>query len=94
MCDSATLRDYILRFSWKCHELPKVGNADVTSTFWSGTSCQTLVDELSRDQPKTTKELLDMSILHASGEEAVRTVFVQGNGKTVPGGSWGVTPSS
>jgi hypothetical protein len=52
------------------------------------------VHELSRDQPKTTKEVLDMSILHASSEEAVRAVFVHGNGKTVLGGSWGVTPSS
>jgi hypothetical protein len=93
MCDSATLRDYILRLSWKCHELPKVGDADVISAFWFSTSCRTLVHELSRDQPKTTKELLHMSTLHATIEEAVGAVFIQGNGKTVPGCSRGVTPS-
>jgi hypothetical protein len=47
-----------------CHELPKVGNlldgvADDISAFWSDTSYQTLVHELSHDQLKTTKEPLD-----------------------------------
>jgi hypothetical protein len=42
------------------------------------------VHELSRDQPKTTKELLDTTTWHASGEEAVRAIFVQGDGKMVP----------
>jgi hypothetical protein len=32
--------------------------------------------ELSCDQPKTTKELLDIATRHASGEEAIRAVFV------------------
>jgi hypothetical protein len=45
------------------------------------------VHELGRDQPKTTKELLDITTRHASGEEAVRAVFIQGDGKAVHGGS-------
>jgi hypothetical protein len=32
--------------------------------------------ELGCDQPKTTKELLDIATRHASGEEAIRAVFV------------------
>jgi hypothetical protein len=30
-----SLQDYIQRFSWKCHELSKICDTDVTSTFWS-----------------------------------------------------------
>jgi hypothetical protein len=51
-----------------CHELPKVGHTDVISKFWSGTSYQTLVHELGRNQPKTTKELLDITTYHDFGE--------------------------
>jgi hypothetical protein len=43
-----------------------------------------LVHELGRDQPNTTKELLDIATQHASSEEAVRAVFIMGNGKMVP----------
>jgi hypothetical protein len=49
------------KFSRKCHELLKVGDADVISTFWSNTSCRTLVHELGRDHLKTMKELLDIT---------------------------------
>jgi hypothetical protein len=42
-----------------------VADADVISTFWSGTTCHTLVYELDRDQPKNTKELLDITTRHA-----------------------------
>jgi hypothetical protein len=41
--------DYIRRFSQKCHELPKICDADVISAFWSCTSYRTLVHELSRN---------------------------------------------
>jgi hypothetical protein len=50
------------------------------------------VHKLGRDQLKTTKELLDISTWHASNEEVVMTVFVQGDGKMVPGSRW-VAPS-
>jgi hypothetical protein len=45
------------------------------------------VHELGRDQLKTTKELLDIATWHASHEEAVGSIFVQSDGKTIPGGS-------
>jgi hypothetical protein len=47
------------------------------------------VHELGRDHPKTTKELFDITTQHASGEEAIRAVFIQGNGKAVPVDSQG-----
>jgi hypothetical protein len=64
-----------------------VGDADVISTFWFGTSCQILVHDLGRDKPNTMKELLYIATRHASGDEAVRVVFVLGNGKMVLGSS-------
>jgi hypothetical protein len=42
------------------------------------------VHKLGCDQPKTTKELLDIATQHASGEEAVGVVFVQGDEKMIP----------
>jgi hypothetical protein len=67
--------------------LPKVSDTDVISTFELGTSCKTLVHELSRDQLKTTKELLDIATQHAFGEYVVEAVFIQSDGKMVPGDS-------
>jgi hypothetical protein len=78
-----SLWEYICRFRRKCHELPKVGDTDVISTFWSGTTYQTFVHKLSYDQLKTTNELLDIATYHTFGEEAVEAVFVQGDGKMV-----------
>jgi hypothetical protein len=52
-------------------------------------SCQTLVHELNCDQSKTMKELHDIATRHASGEEAVRAIFIQADRKMVPGGSRG-----
>jgi hypothetical protein len=42
-------------------------------------TCFTLVHELGREWPKTTKELLDIATRHASVEEAVGAAFVLGN---------------
>jgi hypothetical protein len=50
------------------------------------------VHKIGHDKLKTTKELLDITTHHASGEEAIEVVFVQGNGKMVPGGSRGAPP--
>jgi hypothetical protein len=50
------------------------------------------VHDLGRDQPKTTKELLDITTQDASGEEAVRDIFIQGAGKAVPDDSRRVPP--
>ena len=49
--------------------------------FLSGTTCKSLVHKLGRRGPRTTKELLDIATCHASGEEAVESVFDRTNGK-------------
>jgi hypothetical protein len=64
-----------------------VVDIDVNLIFWSGTTCHTLVHELSCYQPKATKKLLDIATRHTSGEEVVRAAFVLGNVKAVAGGS-------
>jgi hypothetical protein len=55
------------------------------------TTCRTLLHELGHEQPNTTKELLNIATRHASSEEAVRAVFVQGRGKVVLSGGWGTS---
>jgi hypothetical protein len=52
------------------------------------------VHELGCDQSKTTKELLDIATRHASGEEVVRAIFIQGDGKGVPASSQGALPKA
>jgi hypothetical protein len=47
------------------------------------------VHELGWEQPKTIKELLDIATRHASGDEAVGAVFIQGGSKAVSRGGWG-----
>jgi hypothetical protein len=69
-------------------------DASVISAFWSDTNCQTLVHELGHDQPKTTKELLNIATRHAFGEEAVRAIFIQSSGKAAPNGDWGAPPKA
>jgi hypothetical protein len=49
------------------------------------------VHELSCDQLKTTKEMLDITTRHASSKEAVRAIFSQGDRKVAPNGGQGVT---
>jgi hypothetical protein len=59
------------------------------SAFWSDMSYRTLIHELGCDQSKITKELFDNATRHTSGKEAVRAIFLYGDGTTVPGGSRG-----
>jgi hypothetical protein len=81
------LRDYIRCFSQKYHELPGVADADFISTFWYGTTCHSLVHELDCEQPRTTKELIDIATQHTSGEVAVGATFTLVNaGTTASGG--------
>jgi hypothetical protein len=48
-----------------------------------------MVPELSREQPKTIKELRDITTRHASSEEAVGAAFVLGNvGAATNGGQF------
>jgi hypothetical protein len=63
-----------------------VDDADVISAFWVGTTSRTLVHELSQEQPKTTKLLLDIVTRHTSSEEAVGAAFVLGNAKAAADG--------
>ena len=70
-----SLRDYIRRFSMQCNSLPGIVDADVISSFLSGTHCETLVHKLGCQKPRTTHELLEIATSHASGEEAVGAVF-------------------
>jgi hypothetical protein len=48
--------------------------------------CRTLLHEIGREQPKTTKELLDITTRHAFGEEAVGAAFILGNVGAVANG--------
>jgi hypothetical protein len=52
-----------------------VADADIISTFWDDTMCRSLVHELSREQQKTTKVLLDIATRYTLGEEAVEAAF-------------------
>jgi hypothetical protein len=63
-----SLRDYIRCFSQKCHEHPRVADADAILAFWSNMICRTLGHELGHDQSSTTKELLDIATWDASSE--------------------------
>jgi hypothetical protein len=51
-------------------------------------TCRTLVHELGCEQPRTTKELLDIATWHASGEEAIGDTFVLDNAGTAAGDGW------
>jgi hypothetical protein len=64
-----------------CHELPSVADVDVISAFYDGMTCRILVHELSHEQPKTTKELLDIATRHASNKEEVGATFILGNAR-------------
>jgi hypothetical protein len=70
-----------------------VADADVILAFWDGLMCRSLVNELGLEQPKTTKELLEIATWHASGEEAIEVAFTLVNaGMAVSGGQG--TPTS
>jgi hypothetical protein len=64
-----TLCNYIRRFSKRCKGLPDVMDADVVTTFFSGTSNRGLVHELGRMKPRTTKKLLDIATNYAAGRK-------------------------
>jgi hypothetical protein len=70
-----SLRDYIRRFSKQCNELPGATDSEVISAFTFGTTCESLVHELGRRQPKSAKGLLDLATNHATGEEAVAAII-------------------
>jgi len=49
--------------------------------FLSGMTCESLVHKLGHKGPRTTTELLDIAISHASGEEAIGAIFDHLEGK-------------
>jgi hypothetical protein len=58
--------------------LPDVVNTDIVTAFLTGTSYKSLIHKLDCRKPRTTRELLDIAMNHASGEEAVGAVFTDG----------------
>jgi hypothetical protein len=70
-----------------------VADADIVLPFCDGTTCCSLVHELGCEQPKTTKELLNITTRHASGEEVVGTTFTLVSTDTATGGGR-ATPTS
>jgi hypothetical protein len=69
------LRDYIWRFAQQCNKLTNLVDTDVISALISGTTSKTLVHKLGCKSPQTTKELLDIATIHASGEDIVSSIF-------------------
>jgi hypothetical protein len=61
--------------------LPDVTDADVIGAFLFKTTCESLVHKLGRKGPRTTKDLLDIAMSHASSEEAVGAIFDRSRGK-------------
>ena len=78
------LRDYIRRFSKRCNTLPDVVDADIISAFHSGTTCESLIHKLGCLKPRTTHDLLNVAMNHASGEEVVKAVFNGGQDQGKP----------
>jgi hypothetical protein len=76
-----SLRDFILRFSKRCTELPSVAQSEIVHAFLEGTTCQDLVRQLGRSPPADSNELFDIATSFASGEEAVGAIFDGKNGK-------------
>ena len=51
---------------------------DVIITFLSRTTCKSLVHKLGCVKPRTTHDLLNIAMNHASSEEAVGVIFSRG----------------
>ena len=58
-----------------------LGGIRLGSSTTSRTTCESLVHKLGRKGPRITKELLDITTSHASGEEAVGAIFYGPKGK-------------
>jgi hypothetical protein len=52
------------------------------------------VHEIGHEQPKTTRELLNIATRHTSGEEAVEAIFLQSSRKAASGGSQGASTTA
>jgi hypothetical protein len=56
-------------------------DADVIGAFISGMTNEALVHELRHSKTQMARELLNLTISHASGEEVVRAIFCKYKGK-------------
>jgi hypothetical protein len=61
--------------------IANVSGADVIGAFLIGTTCESVVHKLGRKSLRTTKELLDILMNHASGKEPVGVIFDCAKGK-------------
>ena len=73
-----SLQDYIYRFSKWCNSLPDVVDVDVISVILSRTTYESLIHKLGCLKPRTTRDLLDITMNHVSSKEAVGAVFSGG----------------
>ena len=55
---------------------------DIISAFLYRTTCESLIYKLGCLKPRTTCDLLDITMNHTSDEEAVRVVFNRGRDKS------------
>ena len=63
------------------HSLPNVVDANVINAFLSRTTYESLIHKLGYLKPQITRDLLDVAMNHAFGEEAVGAVFSGGRDK-------------
>jgi hypothetical protein len=69
------LREYIQRFSKRCTELPGATDNAAISAFQNRATCTSLIHQLERRMPRTTRELLNIASNHADGDEAVAAML-------------------
>jgi hypothetical protein len=78
-----SLRDFVLRFSKRCTELPSVAQSEIVHALLEGTTCRDLVRELGRSPPLDSNELFNIATSFASCEEAVGAIINGKKGKRV-----------
>jgi hypothetical protein len=61
--------------------LPNIVDTDVIESFLSRTTYESLVHKLGHKSPRTTKELLNIVMSHASSKEVVGAIFHLAKGK-------------
>src|SRR6266508_3346167 len=66
-----SLREFIRWFIKKKNSIPSVSDAVVMATFRKGVKNPNLLKKMSRKQPRTVKELFDMSDRYANQEDAM-----------------------
>lgn len=77
-----TLRDYIERFSRQYATSPEVEESKAVHAFFHGTKNRLLINKLGRRLPDTMKELMDIAVDEAMGEEAELVILpADGKGK-------------